>query len=372
MFAASQFHKALIVAAFSSLSLSAFAAPVAIGYQAPLTGEYAQYGNQFRNAANLALDEYNQTHKAAPVVIKFADSKGDALEGVSIAHKFSDDNSIVGVIGDFSSTVSIAAGKVYAETHLAQLSQTASHPDFVKISPWQFRNIITEAFEGPYNARWISQNNIRKVAVISIQNDWGQTASKNFAKSFKDAGGEVTALESFNPGTRDFRAILTKVARTHPDAIYLALMYEDGAALLQQKQQLGFNVPVYGSSSMYEKKLIQLAGPAAEGVKISTTFTASSKEPNVQAFVKAYQARYHVEPSMFAGQAYDATRIMLNAIAKAGGEKASREAVRNALAATKDFPGVTGNTTFDPVTREPSKNLSRLQIRNGDFTSVAN
>ena len=368
----SSFKLTLGAAMVAALSVSAWAAPVAIGYQAPLTGEYAQYGNQFRNAATLALDEFNQTHKATPVVIKFADSKGDALEGVSIAHKFSDDSSIVGVIGDFSSTVSIAAGKVYAETHVAQLSQTASHPDFVKISPWQFRNIITEAYEGPYNARWISQNNIKKVAVVSIQNDWGQTASKSFIKAFKDGGGEVTAAESFNPGSRDFRAILTKIARTRPDAIYLALMYEDGAALLQQKLQLNVNVPVYGTSSMYEKKLIQLAGPAANGVKLSTTFTASSKEPAVQAFVKAYDARYHGEPSMFAAQAYDATRIMLNAIVKAGGDKASREGVRNALAATRDFPGVTGLTTFDPVTREPAKNLSRLQVKNGEFSSVAN
>jgi branched-chain amino acid transport system substrate-binding protein len=198
MFAASQFHKALIIAAFSSLSLSALAAPVAIGYQAPLTGEYAQYGNQFRNAANLALDEYNQTHKAAPVVIKFADSKGDALEGVSIAHKFSDDNSIVGVIGDFSSTVSIAAGKVYAETiwlscrkpPRIRISSRSAPGNSAISSPRHSKGRITPAG----SARTISG----KWPSSASRTTGGQTASKNFAKSFKDAGGEVTALESFN------------------------------------------------------------------------------------------------------------------------------------------------------------------------------
>jgi len=346
---------------------------VNIGYQAPFTGEYAQYGIMFRNAATLALNEFNQSHRlaGAKVNIEFEDSKGDAKEGVTIAHKFSDDASIVGVIGDFSSTVSIAAAKVYAETHVAQLSQTASHPDFVKISPWQFRNIITEAYEGPFMANWLYQNGVRKVAVINIQNDWGQTASKNFINAFTSRGGVVTTAEPFNPGTRDFRSILTKIARTNPDAIYLCLFYEDGAAVLQQKAQLGLNAKVYGSSAIYEKKLIDLAGPAANGLKLSTTFAVNSPAQNVRAFVKSYESHFKAEPSMFAGQAYDATNIMLDAIVKAGGAKATRDGVRKALAETKNFPGVTGNTTFDPVTREPTKVLTHLQIRNGEFVAVS-
>jgi len=345
-----------------------------IGYQAPFTGEYAQYGVMFRNAATLALDNFNQAHRlpGGSVGIKFEDSKGDAKEGVTIAHKFSDDPSIVGVIGDFNSTVSIASGKVYAETHVAQLSQTASHPDFVKISPWQFRNIITEAYEGPYIAKWVKQNGVKKVAVVSIQNDWGQSASKNFIDEFSKNGGKVTEAEAYNPGTRDFRSIITKIARTHPDAIYLCIFYEDGAAFLQQKAQLGLKIPVYASSAIYEKKLIQLAGPAANGLKLATTFSVTSPQKNVQAFVRAYQSRFKQEPTMFAGQAYDATNILLNAIVKAGGVKATREGVRKALAATRNFPGVTGTTSFDPVTREPAKTLARLQIRNGEFIAVRN
>jgi len=206
--------------------------------------------------------------------------------------------------------------------------------------------------------------------VVSIQNDWGQSASKNFVTSFTKAGGQVTTAEAFNPGTRDFRSIITKIARTHPDAIYLALFYEDGAAFLQQKAQLGLKVPVYASSAIYDKKLIQLAGPAADGLKLATTFTANSKDPNVRAFVSAYQSRFKVEPTMFAGQAYDATRIMLEAVVKAGGANATRDGVRKALAATRDFPGVTGKTTFDPVTREPSKSQARLQVSHNDFVAV--
>ncbi len=345
---------------------------VAIGYQAPLSGENAQYGTVFRNSATLAVDEFNKSGRLPGVTIqlKFEDSKSDAKEGVNIARKFSDDASIVGVIGDFNSTVSMAAGQVYAQTKVPQLSQTASHPDYVKISEYQFRNINTQAYEGPLIAKWAFDSGAKKVAVIAIQNDWGQSAAGNFVQGFKALGGTVTDTEFFNPGTRDFRSILTKMARSQPDAIFVGAFYEDGSAFLQQKVQMGLKQPVFATSSLYEKKLLELAGPAANGVYLTSTFVVESTEPHVAAFVKNYEARYNGKPQQFAAQAYDATNIMLNAIVAAGGANATRAKVRDALAATKDFPGVTGTTSFDPATREPIKLLSKLQVQDGKFVSV--
>jgi len=360
----------------ASLSLSLLAGnvfaqnkTVAIGYHAPLSGENAQYGILFRNSATLAVDTFNKSGRLPGVTVqlKFEDSKGDAKEGVNIARKFSDDASIVAAIGDFSSTVSMAAGQVYAQTKLAQLSQTASHPDFTKISEYQFRNITTQAYEGPLVANWALSNGAKKIAVVAIQNDWGQSVVSNFVSAVKAGGGEITETELFNPGTRDFRSILTKIARSQPDAIYLGAFYEDGSAFLQQKLQLGLKQQVYGTSSLYEQKLIDLAGPAANNLYLSTTFLVESPEPQVKAFVKDYEARYNSKPQMFAAQAFDATNIVLNAVVAAGGADATRAKVRDALAATKDFPGVTGITSFDPKTREPSKVLARLQIQGGKF-----
>ena len=345
---------------------------IAIGYHAPLTGENAQYGVLFRNSATLAVDEFNKSGKLPGVTIqlKFEDSKGDAKEGVTIARKFSDDQSIVAAIGDFNSTVSMAAGQVYAQTKLPQISQTASHPDFLKISEYQFRNIYTQSSEGPLLAKWALSNGVKKIAAVAIQNDWGMSALSNFVEGVKANGGQVTDTEFFNPGTRDFRSILTKIARNQPDAIFIGAFYEDGSAFLQQKMQMGLKQPVYATSSLYEKKLIELAGPAANQVFLTTTFVADSTEPHIQAFVKSYEARYNSKPQMFAAQAYDATNIVLNAIVAAGGANATRAKVRDAMAATKDFPGVTGVTTFDPKTREPSKALTKLQIQNGSFVLV--
>ena len=345
---------------------------IAIGYQAPLSGENAQYGMLFRNSATLALDEFNKSGKlpGVTVQIKFEDSKSDAKEGVNIARKFSDDQSILAVIGDFNSTVSMAAGQVYAQTKVAQLSQTASHPDFVKISEYQFRNINTQAYEGPLIANWAFGNGAKKVAVIAIQNDWGQSAAKNFIEGFKAAGGAITDVEYFNPGTRAFRSIMTKIGRSQPDAIFLGAFYEDGSAFLQQKLQMGLKQGVYATSSLYEKKMLDLAGPAANGLYLTSTFLVESTEPHIASYVKAYEGRYGSKPQQFAAQAFDATNIMLNAIVAAGGANATRAKVRDALAATKNFPGVTGTTSFDPVSREPIKLLTKLQVKDGAFVSV--
>jgi branched-chain amino acid transport system substrate-binding protein len=346
---------------------------VAIGYQAPLTGENAQYGILFRNSATMAVEDFNKSGKlpGVTIVLKFEDSKGDAKEGVNIAKKFVDDTQIVGVLGDFSSTVSMAAAQVYKEAKMPQLSQTASHPDYVKISEWQFRNITTQAYEGPFVARWAMGNpQLKKFAIVGIQNDWGQSAVKNFVDGVKANGGDVVSTEFFNPGTRDFRAILTKVARERPDAVYMAMFYEDGAAFLQQRLQMGVKTPVFATSSLYSPKVIELAGPAANELFLSSTFMKEDSAPNVQAYVREYTARYKSEPDQFSAQAFDATNIMLDAIVRAGGAGATRQKVRDALAATRNFPGVTGNTTFDPVTREPSKTLARMQIRDGKFVVV--
>lgn len=364
-----------LVAALTAMALSSGALAqnkvVAIGYQAPLTGENAQYGILFRNSATMAVEEFNKSGKlpGTTVVLKFEDSKGDAKEGVNIARKFADDAQVVGVIGDFSSTVSMAAAQVYKDAKLPQLSQTASHPDYVKISEWQFRNITTQAQEGPFVAKWALANPAQKrFAIVGIQNDWGQSAVKNFADAVSAGGGEVVATEFFNPGNRDFRAILTKVAREKPDAVYMAMFYEDGAAFLQQRLQLGLKAPVYATSSLYSPKVIELAGPAANDLLLSTTFVINNPASQVQAYVKEYRERYKSDPDQFAAQAFDATNIMLDAIVRAGGANATRAKVRDALAQTKNFPGVTGDTTFDPVTREPSKSLARMQIRDGKFS----
>jgi branched-chain amino acid transport system substrate-binding protein len=344
---------------------------IIVGYTLPLTGEHAQYGEVFRNAALIQLDKFNTAGKLNDTVVKiqFEDSKSDPKEAINIARKFIDDKQVVGVLGDFTSTVCMAAGRVYAADGMPQLSPTSSHPDYAKISPFQFRNITTQAFEGPFVAKWATGMGFKKFAIVAIQNDWGISAAENFAKALKEMGGEVTGIEYFNPGTRDFRAILTKISRDRPEAIYNCMMYEEGAMILQQRKQLGIEIPVFGTSSLYSPKLLELGGDAANGLLLSSTFVPNNPDPHVVEFVKEYEKRYGAAPNMFAAQGYDAAGIMLDAIARAGAG-VDRKSLRDALAQTTNYPGVTGTTSFDPQTREPVKSLARVQVKDNAFVLV--
>ncbi len=357
-----------LAAALGATSAPALAQDIFIGYQLPLTGSQSHYGEVFRNSATMQLEKFNAAGGVGgrKVQIVFEDSKSDPKEAVNIARKFVDDKRIVAVLGDFASGPSMAAGEVYGKEGMPQLSQTASHPDFLKVSNWQFRNITTQAQEGPFNAKWLRDAGIKTVAVIGLQNDWGLTATGEFAKEFEKLGGKVTSTELFNPGARDFKAILTKVSQAKPEAIYFAMFYEEGALILQQAKQLNIQARLYSASPFYEPKLVELAGPAADGVFLSTTFVPDNPAPNVKAFVQEYTARFKQAPNQFAAQAFDATGIMLEALKRAG-PGATRAQIRDQLAATANYPGVTGATTFDKATREPSKTLAKMQIVAGKF-----
>lgn len=362
---------ALATVATAALAAPAFADVVRLGYQLPLTGDTAQYGQDFRKAAEIALEEFNKSGKPFTVEITFEDSRSDAKEGTNIARKFVDDKAIVGVLGDFTSGVSMASAQIYKEAGLPQLSQTASHPDYTKISPYQFRNIATQADEGPYSANWMVSKGYKKVAVIAEQTDWGISAFDGFDKGMKDAGGEIIFKEYFNRGLKDYRSLISKIERAKPDAIYTAFFYEDGAQFLRQLQQLGVKIPVHSTSAAYAPKLLELAGGAAEGVFLVSNFLPTDPNPVIQHFVEAWKAKSNgATPGQFPAQAYDAVRIMIQAVEQSWPEP-TREKVRDALAKTTDFPGVTGKTTFN-ADREPQKELTKVEVKDGQFTPLAN
>ncbi|WP_188260315.1 ABC transporter substrate-binding protein [Azospirillum tabaci] len=343
---------------------------VKIGYQLPLTGETAQYGQDFRKAAEIALTEFNAAGKPFKAEIVFEDSRSDAKEGTNIARKFVDDKEIVGVLGDFTSGVSMASAQVYKDAGMPQLSQTASHPDYTKISKYQFRNIATQAQEGPYNAKWMLSKGYKNIAVIAEQTDWGQSVVSGFTDGVKANGGTVVFSEFFNRGLKDYRSLISKLERAKPDAIYTGFFYEDGAQFLRQVQQLGIKTPVYSTSAAYSPKLIELAGEAAEGVHLTSNFLPTDPAPHIQHFVTEWKAASNgAVPGQFPAQAYDAVRIMLAAVEKAY-PNPTREKVRDALAQTKDFPGVTGKTSFS-ADREAEKELVKVEVKGGAFVPVA-
>jgi len=340
---------------------------VKIGLSAPLTGDWAEYGNDFKRSVTMVIDRANRMGGVHGKMVKLeiSDSRGDPKESVLIAEKFVANPDIIAEIGDFSSSSSMAAAPIYERADMTQLSPTASHMGFTQKGKNMFRVVATQGYEGPYNARWaVTDLGKKKIATIYINNDWGVDANKYFSQEVRNLGGEMVAEEAFTPGEKDFSAILTKVKRLKPDLIYLPTFYADAAAILNQAKRMRFKPVVMANSSLFSVKTIELGGDAVEGIIIPANYFGADPRPAAQEFTREYQALYGSVPNQFAALAYDAANLMIAALHKAGVE--DRAKVTDALVSLKGFQGATGSISY-ANSHDPEKELVRITIKNGEW-----
>ncbi len=343
--------------------------PISIGLSAPMTGNYAEYGNNWKKAMDIAVERINQKGgiKGRALQLIVEDSKSDPKDAAQIAQKFVSDSQIVAELGDFTSTACMAAQPIYDRAGMVQLSPTASHPDFAPKSPWSFGIVGTQAAEGPFMARYtVDTVGKKKIAVLYINNDWGIAAQETFVQQAKALGAQIVAVESFFERDKDFTGVLTKLRGSKPDALYIPSMYNEGALISKQREKLGWNeVAMFGPGSLYSPKLLEIGGSAVEGLHTSTIFLENDPRPEVQEFVKAFKTRNNnVSPNMFAAVAYDSLNILAQAIEKAGPD---RKAIRDELARTRNFVGLTGRISFTER-RDVERDYHRLIVKHGTWT----
>lgn len=338
-----------------------------IALSAPITGDWSEYGVNFERSVRMAIDEINADGGVLGRQIRLSvgDSKGNPQEAATLAQKWVSDASIVAQIGAFSSSECMAAQPIFDSAGMVQLSPTASHADYAKGSPWSFGIVGTQAAEGPFNARFAYDDlAIRRVAVLHLNNDWGIDTAKYFSEAFASLGGRVAATEFYFPEESDFTAVLTKLRDAGADGLFIASFYNDGAAINIQRDRLGWQVPVIGPTSLYSPQLIQLGGKSVENLYTGTGFFAEDPDPAVQRYVTEFERRYGAKPNFHASLAYDAMKLMADAITRAG--STDRAAIRDALAQTKEFPGLAGSITFT-ANGDAVKGYRKLTIRDGRF-----
>lgn len=347
---------------------SAKAGSIKVAVVGPMTGDSAQYGEAFKRATELMAKKVNAAGgvNGKNIELQILDDKNDAKEAANVAQKLVANKDVAAVVGHFSSTACLAAAPIYQRGGLIELSPTSSHPDFTKQGTYMFRNINTQATEGPILANFAAKDlNAKKIAVVYVNNDWGITAKDNFIKSVKPLGADITAVEAFIAGqTKDFTPTLTKIKGTNPDLLFIAAMYSETGMITQQLKQINYTVPMLGTSSLNNEQLIKLAGPAVEGLYLTNNFYAGTPDPNVQSFVKEFKEAYKVEPDQFAAVAYDSLGMLVEALKKSGPDRAK---LRDELAKIKDYQGVTGKTSFND-NRDVLKDMVIMQIKDGKFT----
>jgi len=358
---------AFLLFAGPAISVHAASGTVKIGLSAPLTGDWAEYGNDFKRSVTMVFNAVNKAGgvHGKDIELVIADSRGDPKESVLIAEKFVADPKIIAEIGDFSSSSCMAAAPVYEKAKMVQLSPTSSHMDFTKKGKFMFRVVATQGYEGPYNARWaVKDLGKKRLATIYINNDWGVDANKYFTAEARKLGAKIVAEESFIPGEKDFSAILSKLKRLKPDLIYLPTFYADAAAILNQAKRMHFKPAVMANSSLFSQKTIELGGSAVEGIMVPANYFSADPRPAAKTFTAEYQKAHGKIPNQFAALAYDAANLMVAALKKAGID--DRAKVREALLGIKDFPGATGTISYTEG-RDPAKELARITIKDGKW-----
>jgi branched-chain amino acid transport system substrate-binding protein len=343
--------------------------PYWVGVTGPLSGQDAQYGEQWKRGFDLALEQINGNGgiNGHPLNYDFEDSRSDPRQAVQIAQKFVDDKRILIELGDLSSGASMAASPVYQRGGLVQFGFTNSHPDFTKGGDYMWSTAISQAEEQPMLAHYVTAGlGFRKIAVLYLNTDWGRTSKDIFAKAAASNGAQVVAAEGYQPNEKDFRATLTRVRSANPDSIVLISYYSDGAQIVRQARAAGVHEPIAAVGSVYSPKFLELGGPAVNGVYTESNFFPGDPRPEVQSFVTRYRAKYGSDPDTFAARAYDAMILSGEVIRRYG---ANRSAVHDGFAKVDNVPSVIfGKFRFDPQTRRVAgaKNLD-LVVKDDRF-----
>lgn len=363
----------LILAAAAGVSAAAEPAgePILLGVSGPLTGPNAQYGAQWKQGFDLALDQINGAGgvKGRPLRYVFEDTQSDPKQTVAVAQKFVADKRIVAELGDFASPASMAASPIYQRAGLVQFGFTNSHPNFTKAGDFIWSNSVSQADEQPLNAAYaVKRLDFKRIAVLHLNTDWGRTSKDHFVAAARELGAEVVATEGYLPEEKDFRSTLVRVRDAKPDGLFLVSYYADAALIVRQARQTGLTVPAAASSSIYSPKFVELGGDASEGVFTAARFFPEDPRPEVQTFVSAFKAKYGKEPDAFNAYAYD-TVILFGQVLREAPDL-ERKTIRDTLAKVKDVPSVIyGKATFDTETRRVlGAKSADIVVKNGRFS----
>lgn len=341
---------------------------VVIGTLGPLTGDYASYGVSVANGVELAINEANASGQYNVVFrLQKEDTRGDAVESVNAINKLIELDRAAAIVGAVLSHEVLTAGPIAQDEGVPFITPSGTAPDISLIGDYEFRNVITDDVQSAQMVEYVvNELGLQRLAVLYSNNDYGLALRQGFEAGVRAAGAQLVAVESFLDGDSDYTAQLTNIAAQNPDGLYIAGYYTEAAQIAQQAQRLGMNVRFMGADGFDSPDLVALGGAAVEGALFTSGFDSETDDPAAKAFIDKYEAAYGVKPDMFAANAYDSARIIIEVINEVG---ADRRAIRDGIAATENFPGVTGMTTF-LENGDADKPLLIFEVQNGRFVRV--
>jgi len=337
---------------------------IKIGEVNPITGAIGRYGATCHQGIQLAIDQANSGGGVLgeKIVLLTEDNQSQAGQTSTIVRKFVTQDKVVAIIGDLTSSATLEGGPIAQAAKIPMVTPLATNPKVTEIGDYIFRVCFIDEFQGRVMARFALETlQAKKAAILTdTKQDYSVGLSSFFTETFVNGEGSVVRGQSYSSGDTDFRAQLTSIKAAGPDVVFLPGYYPEVGIILKQARQLGITVPFIGCEAWDSPTLLQVAGKAADGCYFSNQFSAGDPSPVVQKFAAVYREKFGNLPDNFAALGYDAANVVLDAIKRA--DSTNSTAIRDAIAQTKDFTGVSGNITID-ARRNASKPVVILAIK---------
>ena len=342
---------------------------IKIGVFEPMTGANAAGGEMTVEGIELAHAKVSEV-LGKKVELVILDNKSEKVDAANAVSRLIDKDKVVAIIGSYGSSLSMAAGDIVKNAKVPAVGCSPTNPLVTLGNDYYFRVCFIDPFQGTVMANYaFNELRAKKAAIIQdVQQDYSIGLSKYFVDAFVKLTGDassIVATTSYNTGDQDFSAQLTNVKALNPDVIFAPGNYGESALLIKQARDLGIDIPILGGDTWEAPEFLSIGGSAVEGAVYSTHFTAESPVTAAsEEFLKEYKAKFNKDANAFAALGYDAYMVIIDAIEKAG--TTDSVAIRDKIAATKDFMGATGMITLD-INGDAVKSAIINQVKDGKF-----
>ena len=294
------------------------------------------------------------------------DDQAKSDQAIFTANKLIGEDDVKLVVNASYSASGRAAAPVFQKAGVVMISAYGVHPDITKAGDYMFRLVHLGPPQGVATALYIGKTlGLKKVSTITMDNDYGQATMDGFLAAAGKYGIEVLNKYSYSLKDRQFGSIVASVKRDNPDAVYATGYFFTGGPLVSQLRAAGITVPIIGSQAFDSEKFIEIAGPAADGTYIIDSFDRDRKDDSLQKFFTGFKNRAGYAPEGVAAITYSAVKLMADGIKRANSTDPAK--VRDALAATKDFPLLEGNLNGFNSLHEIIMPISVNEIKDGKF-----
>lgn len=358
--------KLILVFALWLMLAAPAGAAVKIGLYLPMTGSAAAMGHMVWEGVQTA-------HRMQPQILGQAaelmlvDTRSDRIEAANAVSRLIEKDKVAAIIGEVISSDTLAGVPIAERAGIPSISPTATNPLVTQGRKFAFRACFVDDLQGRVAARFAYENlKSRRVALLIDQaQDYCVALANFFAQEFKRLGGEIVATSYIQTGDQDFSAQISALKGSKPDLIYAPNYYAEDALLAKQLKDLGVKTPVLTGDGAQVPELLSIGGPAVDGMYFTAHFHRQAATTDLgRKFLEAYEKAYKKQLDAFAALGGESYFLLAAAINQAGSLDGAK--IAPALAATKDFPGVTGQITMGPD-HNPIKGVTVIKVEKGQF-----